>query len=225
MCAVWELSRQFLKDYSVSSGTRFLNCLAVQSLHSPRYLYGGGHVVKPLTPQRLQVLADRAPPDWKDHDADTICRRVTPKVQPGSIVLFHNAALHTPEALPAILTCLINDGYTVLPISQLILPPRPAPSTTPADSFRRSRLQTLPRHKLCKPETRLFIHFSPRLVFFYVTTYPACASSADGCRGMAAALCWRRSCCGVCLQITSSASGTRRWTFPKTSPLSRCMTS
>ena len=27
------------------------------------------------------------------------------------------------EALPAILTCLINDGYTVLPISQLILPP------------------------------------------------------------------------------------------------------
>ena len=38
-------------------------------------------------------------------------------------MLFHNAALHTPEALPAILTCLINDGYTVLPISQLILPP------------------------------------------------------------------------------------------------------
>ena len=48
---------------------------------------------------------------------------MTSKVQPGSIVLFHNAALHTPEALPAILTCLINDGYTVLPISQLILPP------------------------------------------------------------------------------------------------------
>lgn len=37
-------------------------------------------------------------------------------------MLFHNAALHTPEALPAILTCLINDGYTVVPISQLILP-------------------------------------------------------------------------------------------------------
>ena len=61
--------------------------------------------------------------DWKDYDADTICQRVTSRVQQGSIVLFHNAALHTPEALPAILTCLINDGYTVLPISQLILPP------------------------------------------------------------------------------------------------------
>ena len=56
------------------------------------------------------------------YDADTICKRVTSKVQPGSIVLFHNAALHTPEALPAILTCLINDGYTVVPISRLILP-------------------------------------------------------------------------------------------------------
>ena len=60
--------------------------------------------------------------DWKDYDADTICQRVTSRVRQGSIVLFHNAALHTPEALPAILTCLINDGYTVLPITQLILP-------------------------------------------------------------------------------------------------------
>lgn len=47
--------------------------------------------------------------DWKDYDADTICQRVTSKVQPGGIVLFHNY--------------LINDGYTVLPISQLILHP------------------------------------------------------------------------------------------------------
>lgn len=70
----------------------------------------------------LQVLADRDSLDWKDYDADTIFKRVTEHLQPGSIVLFHNAALHTPEALPAILTCLINDGYTVVPISQLILP-------------------------------------------------------------------------------------------------------
>ena len=61
--------------------------------------------------------------DWKDYDAGTICKRVRDKLCPGSIVLFHNAALHTPEALPAILTYLINDGYTVLPISQLILHP------------------------------------------------------------------------------------------------------
>ena len=43
-------------------------------------------------------------------------------VQPGSIVLFHNAALHTPEALPAILETLLQEGYTFVPISELILP-------------------------------------------------------------------------------------------------------
>ena len=58
--------------------------------------------------------------DWKDYDADTIYNRVTSQVGPGSIVLFHNAALHTPEALPRILEKLITDGYTVVPISQLI---------------------------------------------------------------------------------------------------------
>lgn len=47
---------------------------------------------------------------------------MTSKVQPGSIVLFHNAALHTPEALPGILETLLQEGYTFVPISELILP-------------------------------------------------------------------------------------------------------
>ncbi len=58
--------------------------------------------------------------DWKDYDAPTIYKRVTEKLRPGSIVLFHNAALHTPEALPDILEYMINEGYTVVPISELI---------------------------------------------------------------------------------------------------------
>jgi len=60
--------------------------------------------------------------DWKDLSADEITRRVTGKVQAGSIVLFHNAALHTPEALPGIIDALLQQGYTFVPISQLILP-------------------------------------------------------------------------------------------------------
>ena len=60
--------------------------------------------------------------DWKDLSAPDITRRVTSKVRPGSIVLFHNAALHTPEALPGIIEALLQDGYTFVPISQLILP-------------------------------------------------------------------------------------------------------
>ncbi|HJH62660.1 MAG TPA: polysaccharide deacetylase family protein [Firmicutes bacterium] len=59
--------------------------------------------------------------DWKDLSAQEITQRVTGKVQPGSIVLFHNAALHTPEALPSIIENLLQQGYTFVPISQLIL--------------------------------------------------------------------------------------------------------
>ena len=60
--------------------------------------------------------------DWKELPASEITQRVTSKVQPGSIVLFHNAAIHTPEALPTILETLLQQGYTFVPISQLILP-------------------------------------------------------------------------------------------------------
>ena len=56
-----------------------------------------------------------------DYDAATITQRVTEKVGPGSIVLFHNAALHTPEALPGILEYLLGQGYSIVPVSQLVL--------------------------------------------------------------------------------------------------------
>ena len=58
--------------------------------------------------------------DWKDYDAGTICKRVRDKLAPASIVLFHNAPLHTPEALPSVLEHMIREGYTVVPIGQLI---------------------------------------------------------------------------------------------------------
>ena len=59
--------------------------------------------------------------DWKDYDAGTIFDRVTSRLEPGSIVLFHNAVLHTQEALPSILEYRIQQGYTVVPISELIV--------------------------------------------------------------------------------------------------------
>ena len=40
--------------------------------------------------------------DWKGLSSDEITSRVLTRVQPGSIVLFHNAAEHTPEALAGI---------------------------------------------------------------------------------------------------------------------------
>lgn len=59
--------------------------------------------------------------DWKGISAQEIQDRVLKQVKPGSIVLFHNAAEHTAEALPAILDSLLNDGYSIVPVSQLLL--------------------------------------------------------------------------------------------------------
>ena len=59
--------------------------------------------------------------DWKGISASEIVKRVTGKVGGGSIVLFHNAGEHTPEALPTILQTLIADGYDIVPISEILL--------------------------------------------------------------------------------------------------------
>jgi len=59
--------------------------------------------------------------DWKDLTAAQITQRVTSKVGPGSIVLFHNAAKHTPEALPDVIETLLKEGYTFVPISKMLL--------------------------------------------------------------------------------------------------------
>lgn len=80
-----------------------------------------GECPQSLAPQRLEGVWDGDSLDWKEISAEEITQRVTSKVGPGSIVLFHNAALHTPEALPAILEQLTQEGYTFVPISQLIL--------------------------------------------------------------------------------------------------------
>lgn len=58
--------------------------------------------------------------DWKNKGSQNVIDRVTSKVQPGSIVLFHNAAKDTPPALPTIIEYLIKEGYEFVPISKLI---------------------------------------------------------------------------------------------------------
>lgn len=58
--------------------------------------------------------------DWKGITADVIKHNVLTKVTPGSIILFHNAAAHTPEALPGIIESLQKQGYKLVPVSQLI---------------------------------------------------------------------------------------------------------
>lgn len=92
------------------------------TLFRPPYGEYNDHVVSTVRAMEMEPIQwDVDSLDWKDLSAAEITRRVTSKVQPGSIVLFHNAALNTPEALPAIIEALIRDGYCFLPISELIL--------------------------------------------------------------------------------------------------------
>lgn len=58
--------------------------------------------------------------DWKNPTPEQICERVCGNVRPGSIVLFHNAAVNTPAALPQIIENLLAQGYTFVPISRNI---------------------------------------------------------------------------------------------------------
>lgn len=58
--------------------------------------------------------------DWKDPTAKQITDKILNKVKPGSIVLMHNGAKNTPEALPMIIKGLQDKGYKIVPISQII---------------------------------------------------------------------------------------------------------
>ena len=79
------------------------------------------HVVSAINGMGMHVIQwDVDSLDWKDLSAEDIYERVTSRAAPGSICLFHNAALHTPEALPSIIEYLLSEGFSIVPISQLI---------------------------------------------------------------------------------------------------------
>ena len=61
--------------------------------------------------------------DWKDYGADSIIRTVCNHKQlgPGAIILCHNGAKYTVDALDTMLTNLEEQGYQFVPISELIL--------------------------------------------------------------------------------------------------------
>ena len=80
------------------------------------------HVIAALDSMNMHTIQwDVDSLDWKELSGDEIYSRVTSSVSAGSIVLFHNAALHTPEALGSIIEYLLREGYSIIPVSQLIL--------------------------------------------------------------------------------------------------------
>ena len=60
--------------------------------------------------------------DWKDYGVDSIIQTVTQNkhLGKGSIILCHNGAKYTAQALDSMITTLQSQGYEFVPISQLI---------------------------------------------------------------------------------------------------------
>lgn len=61
--------------------------------------------------------------DWKDYGVQEIIDRVCNHKQlgPGAIILCHNGAKYTAQALDEMLTNLEQQGYQVVPVSELVL--------------------------------------------------------------------------------------------------------
>ena len=60
--------------------------------------------------------------DWKNLGVQPMIDRATKSVQSGDIILFHNDSQYILDALPAILKSYREQGFTVVPVSQLLLP-------------------------------------------------------------------------------------------------------
>lgn len=58
--------------------------------------------------------------DWKEMGVEPMVKRVTEKLHPGAIVLFHNNGKYTAEALPDIINFAHEQGYKIVPISELL---------------------------------------------------------------------------------------------------------
>lgn len=60
--------------------------------------------------------------DWKDYGVESIIKTVTEhkNLCNGAIILMHNGAKYTAQALPTVIEKLQADGYQIVPISELI---------------------------------------------------------------------------------------------------------
>ena len=92
------------------------------SLFRPPYGEYNDNVISTVSSMNMQTIQwDVDSLDWKGLSASEISKRVLNGVSSGSIVLFHNAAKHTPEALPTIIEELLSNGYALVPVSEIIL--------------------------------------------------------------------------------------------------------
>lgn len=60
--------------------------------------------------------------DWKNRGVQELIEKSTRKVKSGDIILFHNDSRYILDALPAILKSYQEQGFRIVPVSQILLP-------------------------------------------------------------------------------------------------------
>ena len=104
-----QLSKEQMKDEIVSCNEKIKEITGkTPTLLRPPYGDYDNALIETMNELKMATIQwDVDSLDWKENATpDSICKRVTSKVKNGSIVLFHNDADHTSEALPTILKCL-----------------------------------------------------------------------------------------------------------------------
>lgn len=89
----------------------------------PPYGAYDNHVIKGVKACGYQAIQwDVDSLDWKDYGADSIIKTVCEHKHLGSgfIILCHNGAKYTAEALDAMIAGLKKQGYTIVPVSELL---------------------------------------------------------------------------------------------------------
>lgn len=92
------------------------------TLLRPPYGDYNNQVVKAVKEQGMYCVQwDIDSLDWKDPTPQQMIDKITSKLTSGSIILMHNGAKNTPEALPQIIDAVRAAGYEFVPISEILL--------------------------------------------------------------------------------------------------------
>ncbi len=112
-------------SYEISRCGEVLNQLTGKKVELVRPPYGDYNNTAVAAARQLgyyTIQWDVDSLDWKPEiSRQEIMRRVTSKVRPGSIILFHNDTTHTAKVLPSVIASLKQQGYGFQPVSKLIL--------------------------------------------------------------------------------------------------------
>ena len=67
-------------------------------------------------------ITNRDSLDWKDYGADNIVKTVInhKNLKDGAIILMHNGAKYTKDALERVIVGLKEKGYEIVPVSEII---------------------------------------------------------------------------------------------------------